>query len=114
MISRAVEVGVFVKKGDLLARLDDQDDQNKLCSAEADVVAAAAVLAEADAAEGRLRQLLAGGKIPLKLALLSPAQRPTAITADISGFWKTGWPDARKDMRGRYPKHNWPEDGGAP
>ena len=56
---------------------------------------------------------LAGGRVPLKLALLSPAQRPIAITPDIAGFWKTGWPDARKDMRGRYPKHAWPEDGGA-
>jgi ATP-dependent helicase HrpB len=37
-----------------------------------------------------------------------------AITADIAGFWKTGWPDVRKDMRGRYPKHNWPEDGTLP
>jgi len=57
---------------------------------------------------------LAQGRIPLKLALLSPAQRPIAITGDIATFWKSGWPDARKDMRGRYPRHNWPEDGGAP
>ena len=56
---------------------------------------------------------LAGGRLPLKLALLSPAQRPIAITGDIGGFWKNGWADARKDMRGRYPKHHWPEDGGA-
>jgi ATP-dependent helicase HrpB len=53
---------------------------------------------------------LAGGRIPLKLALLSPAQRPVAITADIAGFWKSGWADVRKDMRGRYPKHYWPEN----
>ncbi len=56
--------------------------------------------------------VLAGGRIKLKLALLSPALRPVAITADIAGFWKTGWADVRKDMRGRYPKHDWPEDGG--
>jgi RND family efflux transporter MFP subunit len=61
VISRAVEVGVSVKKGDLLARLDEQDYQNKLRSAEADVAAAAAVLAEAQGAEGRLRQLLSTG-----------------------------------------------------
>ncbi|MSP28946.1 MAG: ATP-dependent helicase HrpB [Acetobacteraceae bacterium] len=56
--------------------------------------------------------VLAGGRIKLKLALLSPAQRPVAITADIAGFWKTGWADVLKEMRGRYPRHNWPEDGG--
>jgi len=53
---------------------------------------------------------LAGGKIPLQLALLSPAQRPIAITADLAGFWRGGWGDARKDMRGRYPRHDWPEE----
>jgi ATP-dependent helicase HrpB len=58
---------------------------------------------------------LAGGRIPLRLALLSPAGRPIAITADIAGFWQGAWADARRDMRGRYPRHNWPEnpaDGG--
>ncbi len=53
---------------------------------------------------------LAGGRIPLRLALLSPAGRPIAITADIGGFWRGAWADARRDMRGRYPKHNWPEN----
>jgi ATP-dependent helicase HrpB len=53
---------------------------------------------------------LASGKIPLQLALLSPAQRPIAITADLANFWRSGWADARKDMRGRYPKHDWPEE----
>ncbi|MBB5373795.1 ATP-dependent helicase HrpB [Acidocella aromatica] len=52
---------------------------------------------------------LAGGKVPLQLALLSPAGRPIAITADLAGFWRGGWADARRDMRGRYPKHDWPE-----
>ena len=54
--------------------------------------------------------LLAGGRVPLQLALLSPAQRPIAITADLAGFWRGAWSDARKDMRGRYPRHDWPED----
>ncbi len=58
--------------------------------------------------------LLAGGRIALRLALLSPAGRPIAVTADLAGFWKGAWADARRDMRGRYPKHNWPEDGGRP
>ncbi len=53
---------------------------------------------------------LAGGQIPLRLALLSPAGRPIALTADIAGFWRGAWADARRDMRGRYPRHNWPEN----
>ncbi len=53
---------------------------------------------------------LADGRVPLQLALLSPAGRPVAITADIAGFWRGGWADVRRDMRGRYPKHAWPED----
>ncbi|WP_431271593.1 ATP-dependent helicase HrpB [Dankookia sp. P2] len=53
---------------------------------------------------------LADGRVPLQVALLSPAGRPIALTGDLAGFWKAGWLDARKDMRGRYPKHNWPED----
>jgi len=57
---------------------------------------------------------LAGGRVPIRLALLSPAGRPIAVTADIGAFWKGAWVDARRDMRGRYPKHRWPEDGGAP
>ena len=57
---------------------------------------------------------LAGGRVPLRLALLSPAMRPIAVTADLAGFWKGAWADARRDMRGRYPKHRWPEDGGEP
>ncbi|WP_298215133.1 ATP-dependent helicase HrpB [Acidocella sp.] len=53
---------------------------------------------------------LAGGRVPLQIALLSPAGRPIAITADLAGFWRGGWADARRDMRGRYPKHDWPEE----
>jgi ATP-dependent helicase HrpB len=54
--------------------------------------------------------MLAGGRVTLRLALLSPAGRPAAITADLAGFWRGGWADMRRDMRGRYPKHFWPED----
>ncbi len=57
---------------------------------------------------------LAGGRVPLRLALLSPAGRPVAITGDIAGFWREAWADVRRDMRGRYPKHRWPENGAAP
>lgn len=53
---------------------------------------------------------LASGLVPLRLALLSPAGRPQAITADLENFWQNGWLDMRRDMRGRYPKHEWPEN----
>ncbi len=53
---------------------------------------------------------LAGGRIALQVALLSPAGRPAAITADLEGFWRGAWADMRRDMRGRYPRHAWPED----
>ncbi|MCP5086909.1 MAG: ATP-dependent helicase HrpB [Rhodobacteraceae bacterium] len=48
--------------------------------------------------------------LPLLIELLSPAQRPVQMTADLPGFWATSYADVRKDMRGRYPKHPWPED----
>ncbi|NHN86018.1 ATP-dependent helicase HrpB [Acetobacter musti] len=53
---------------------------------------------------------LAGGRVPLRLALLSPAGRPQALTADLAAFWTGGWPDMRRDMRGRYLRHDWPEN----
>lgn len=49
---------------------------------------------------------------PLVLELLSPANRPIQITDDLAGFWKGSWAEVRKDMAGRYPKHDWPEDPG--
>jgi RND family efflux transporter MFP subunit len=61
LVARLVDVGVSVKKGAVLARLDEQEYRNKLKSAEADIVAAEAVLVEAQGAEGRLRQLVASG-----------------------------------------------------
>ncbi|MEO8113611.1 MAG: ATP-dependent helicase HrpB, partial [Phenylobacterium sp.] len=53
---------------------------------------------------------VAGGRAPLTLSLLSPAHRPIQTTKDLPGFWKGSWKDVRSDMRGRYPKHVWPED----
>jgi ATP-dependent helicase HrpB len=54
--------------------------------------------------------VLAGGRIPLQVALLSPAGRPAAITGDLETFWRGAWADVRRDLRGRYPKHAWPEN----
>ncbi len=53
---------------------------------------------------------IAGGTIPLTLELLSPAHRPIQTTRDLPGFWHGSWADVRSEMRGRYPKHVWPED----
>ncbi len=53
---------------------------------------------------------LAGGKVPLLMDILSPAMRTVQITADLESFWKDSYFLVRKDMRGRYPKHDWPED----
>ena len=53
---------------------------------------------------------VAGGKIPLTLHLLSPAHRPIQITRDLPGFWRGSWGAVRADLRGRYPRHCWPED----
>jgi ATP-dependent helicase HrpB len=52
----------------------------------------------------------ANGRLPLTLHLLSPAHRPIQITRDLPGFWTGSWADVRAEMRGRYPKHPWPED----
>lgn len=53
---------------------------------------------------------IAGGSIPLVLHLLSPAHRPIQITRDLPGFWRGSWTSVRADLRGRYPKHPWPEN----
>ncbi len=52
---------------------------------------------------------LAGGRVPLTLHLLAPNQRIQQITDDLASFWKNTYPKVRKDLRGRYPKHDWPE-----
>ncbi|MBO7687049.1 MAG: ATP-dependent helicase HrpB, partial [Kiritimatiellae bacterium] len=53
---------------------------------------------------------VANGTVPIVMKLLSPAQRPVQITKDLASFWRTSYALVRKDMRGRYPKHYWPED----
>jgi ATP-dependent helicase HrpB len=56
---------------------------------------------------------LAGGKAPLTLHLLSPALRPIQITRDLPGFWRGSWAAVKAEMRGRYPRHLWPDDAAA-
>lgn len=54
--------------------------------------------------------VVADGRVPVVLHLLSPAQRPVAITSDLASFWVQGYPQVRADLRARYPRHPWPED----
>src|SRR5271154_1755741 len=53
---------------------------------------------------------IGSGTIPITLKLLSPARRPVQVTRDLAGFWDGSYAQVRKDMRGRYPKHHWPEN----
>ena len=53
---------------------------------------------------------IAGGAIKLRIELLNPAGRPVQVTSDLANFWKNSYPIIRKELKGRYPKHNWPEE----
>ena len=53
---------------------------------------------------------LVDGKVPVLLHLLSPARRPIQTTKDLASFWKSAYHEVKKELRGRYPKHSWPND----
>ncbi len=53
---------------------------------------------------------IANGRIAVLIHLLSPARRPVQVTQDLTSFWKTGYPEVKKELKGRYPKHSWPDD----
>ena len=53
---------------------------------------------------------IANGKLVLTMELLSPARRPLALTADLASFWQGPYDHVKKEMKGRYPKHLWPDD----
>jgi ATP-dependent helicase HrpB len=53
---------------------------------------------------------IAGGRVTLLLHLLSPARRPIQVTSDLPGFWRGSYREVKKELKGRYPKHHWPDD----
>jgi ATP-dependent helicase HrpB len=53
---------------------------------------------------------IGGGRVPLTLRLLSPAQRPVQVTTDLASFWRDTYFAVKKELKGRYPKHYWPDD----
>jgi len=124
-ISRRADFGRIPLIRALEARLDWKLKQRLDREAPADIPVPSGRRARIDYASGdepvlaiRIQEMfgatetpaIANGRVPLLLHLLSPAQRPIQVTRDLVSFWKRGYPEARGDLRGRYPRHYWPDD----
>lgn len=124
-ISRRADFGRIPLIRALEARLDWRLKQRLDREAPADIPVPSGRRARIDYASGdepvlaiRIQEMfgatetpaIANGRVPLLLHLLSPAQRPIQVTRDLVSFWKRGYPEARGDLRGRYPRHYWPDD----
>ena len=109
----------------LLARLswDEQRELDRLAPAHLTVPSGSRVRIDyldesAPAVAVRLQEvfgleatpLIGGGRVPITFKLLSPAQRPVQVTRDLKSFWRGAYAEVRRDLRGRYPKHYWPEN----
>lgn len=124
-ISRREHLGRLDVEELLRAQLDyrQQQDLQRLAPTHIEVPSGSRIrldyrAGEAPALEVKLQEMFGsfdtptvdGGRMKVVLHLLSPAQRPIAVTQDLAGFWTRGYADVRKDLRGRYPRHPWPED----
>ena len=58
----------------------------------------------------QIHHLFSTEKVPVLVHLLSPARRPVQVTADLASFWENTYPEVKKELAGRYPKHYWPDD----
>jgi ATP-dependent helicase HrpB len=76
----------------------------------ADVSAPVLAVAVQEAFGWQRAPVIADGRVTVLLHLLSPAGRAVAVTSDLPSFWRTGYPRVRSELRGRYPRHAWPED----
>jgi ATP-dependent helicase HrpB len=124
-ITRREQLARLPLKDALLARLDSQQRRalDELAPRELAVPSGSRIRIDyvddnAPCIEVRLQEVfglaatprIGGNSVPVTFKLLSPAQRPVQITRDLAGFWQSGYVEVRKEMRGRYPRHNWPED----
>lgn len=124
-VTRAAQLACLDLAGVLAARLSNEQRRRLDQLAPSHITLASGMRAAIDYGSGdipvlavRLQELfgssvtpaVALGRVSLLLHLLSPAGRPLQVTRDLGGFWRGSYPAVRRDMRGRYPKHAWPED----